>query len=191
MKRALIGGGGHAREVMLQMGENIPMYVDDQYLTENTRPLSSLNFDEYEIMIAVGDSKQREKIVKSLPKEAKYFTFIHPTAIVALDTTIGEGSFIGAYSIITTNITIGRHSILNRINQIGHDCIIDDYLSMMPGSIISGNCKLGNCVYIGTNASIKEKITICDNVIIGLNAGVVKNIYNQGTYVGVPAKLIN
>jgi UDP-3-O-[3-hydroxymyristoyl] glucosamine N-acyltransferase len=61
---------------------------------------------------------------------------------------------------------------------------------MMPGSIISGNCKIGNNVYIGSNSSVREKITICDNVIIGLNGGVVKNITKEGVYVGLPVKKI-
>ena len=31
MKRALIGGGGHTREVLCQMNVNLPIFVDDYY----------------------------------------------------------------------------------------------------------------------------------------------------------------
>ena len=31
---------------------------------------------------------------------------------------------------------------------------------------------------------------VCDSVTIGLNTGVVKDIYESGTYVGTPAKKI-
>lgn len=188
MKKVLIGASGHAREVMAQMGEELPLYVDDEYLSENTQSISELNFDECEVMIAVANSIDRENIVKRLPKNVKYFTFIHPTAkILDRNIKIGEGSFVGMYSIITTNVIIGKHAILNRINQIGHDTIIGDYLSLMPGSIISGNCIIGNNVYLGSNSSIKEKITICDYVTIGLNSGVVKKVIKSGVYGGVPA----
>ena len=61
---------------------------------------------------------------------------------------------------------------------------------MMPGSIISGNCKLGNKIYIGTNTSIREKLTICDNIVIGLGSSVVKNINKSGTYVGSPTTIL-
>lgn len=142
-------------------------------------------------MIAVGDSQDRFNIYKKLPKETKYFTYIHPTALILDDKTeIGEGSFIGAYSILTTNIKIGKHSILNRGNQIGHDCMIGDFFSMMPGSIVSGNVIIGNNVYVGTNSCIREKINICDNVVIGLSSGVVKDIKESGVYVGSPVKKI-
>jgi UDP-3-O-[3-hydroxymyristoyl] glucosamine N-acyltransferase len=60
----------------------------------------------------------------------------------------------------------------------------------MPGAIVSGNVILGEEVYMGTNSSIKEKIQICSDVIIGSNATVVKNIITGGTYAGVPVKKI-
>ena len=192
MKKALIGYGGHAREVLSQIGKNLPCFVDDEYVTKNTLPLSSFDPKKYKIIVAIGDPIERKKIISKLPKNTKYFTFIHPSVQI-LDKktiTIGLGSFIGANSILTTNISIGEHTILNRGNQIGHDTKIGDFLSAMPGSIVSGNCNLGDCVYLGTNSSIREKINICDNVTIGLGSGVVKNISEPGTYVGLPTKKI-
>ena len=60
----------------------------------------------------------------------------------------------------------------------------------MPGSIISGNCKIGNRVYLGTNSCIREKLSIGDDTIIGLSSGVVKDINKSGVYVGSPVKKI-
>ena len=47
--------------------------------------------------------------------------------------------------------------------------------------------KIGNRVYFGTRSCVKQKITICDDVIVGMNAGVVNNITESGVYVGTPA----
>lgn len=191
MKKALIGFGGHAREVMSQMGLKLPCYVDDKYVDENSLPISELNFDEYEVMVAVGDSKSRMDIVNKLPKNVKYFSFIHPTSLIMSDNIeIGVGSFVGAYTILTNNIKIGNHSILNRGNQIGHDCIVGDFFSAMPNSVVSGNVTIGNNVYLGTNSTIIEKLSVCSDVTIGANGVVVKNINDSGTYVGVPVKKI-
>ena len=68
--------------------------------------------------------------------------------------------------------------------------MIGDYLSMMPGSIISGNVNVGDYVYLGTNSSIREKLNITKSVTIGLNSGVVKDISTPGVYAGVPVKNI-
>ncbi len=191
MKLALFGYGGHAREVAAQMNEPVEFFVDDEYSNEYTKPISSFDPEEYMIMVAVADSKQRRAIVESLPNETKYFTFIHPTVLtMGEEIEIGEGSFIGAYSILTTNIRIGKHGILNRGNQVGHDSVIGDYFSAMPGAIVSGNVNIGEGVYMGTNSSVKEKKHICSNVVVGSNSTVVKNIITSGIYVGVPAKFL-
>ena len=189
MKLALFGYGGHAREVAAQMKLDVTFFVDDKYANEVSKPISTFDPEVYQMMVAVADSKDREKIVKKLPQNTSYFTFVHPTALLmSEDIEIGIGSFIGAYSILTTNITIGNHAILNRGNQIGHDSKIGDFFSGMPGAIVSGNVVIGTNVYMGNNSSIREKITIGSNAIIGANATVVKNIITGGTYVGVPAK---
>lgn len=191
MKKVLIGNGGHAREVMAQMGLDLMRFVDDGYVDKDTLPISQFDPKKHVAMVAVSNPKDRFELVNKLPKETQFFTFIHPTAIIMKDVEIGEGSFIGAYSILTTNITIGKHAILNRGNHIGHDCWIGNYFSAMPGSIVSGNVTIRDFVYIGTNASIKEKITINSNTTIGMNTPVVKHIINSGTYAGSPAKLLN
>lgn len=191
MKKALVGYGGHAREVIAQMGITLTCFVDDKYVVEGTQPLSKFDSEKYVLMVAIANSKDRFDVIQRLPKETKYFTWIHPTAIIMDNNVeIGEGSFIGAYSILTTDIEIGKHAILNRGNQIGHDCKIGDYFSAMPGSIVSGNVKIGDCVYMGNNSSIREKLNICDDVILGLNSGVVKSINEPGIYGGTPAKNI-
>jgi UDP-3-O-[3-hydroxymyristoyl] glucosamine N-acyltransferase len=104
---------------------------------------------------------------------------------------IGEGSIICPNTILTTNIKIGNHTHLNLGSTIGHDTITGDFFTTAPGVKISGNCIIGDRVYFGTNSSVRERITICDDVTIGLNGGVVKNINEPGTYVGVPVKKIN
>jgi sugar O-acyltransferase (sialic acid O-acetyltransferase NeuD family) len=190
MKKALIGYGGHAREVMAQIGKNLPCFVEDEFMNENTRPLSEFNPKKYKVMVVLGDSKSRYEMVQKLPKETKYFTFIHPTALIMKNVQIGEGSFVGAYSILTSDIKIGKHAIINRGNQIGHDCKIGDYFSMMPGAIISGNVKIYDCVYMGCNASIREKLSIHSLSTIGMGSVVVSDINDGGTYVGIPVKKI-
>jgi len=193
MRRVLIGAGGFADEVKAHIGDfTMKCFVDDKYYTPNDKnilPLSSFDPSEYEVLIAIGDGKARKEIVNRLPKETKYFSYIHPSAeILGNDVEIGEGSIVCAGAIVTTNCIIGKHTHLNLHTTIGHDNRIGDFFTTAPGAKISGNCNIGECVYFGTNASVRQKITICDNVTIGLNAGVVKNINEPGTYVGVPAK---
>ena len=189
MKLALFGYGGHAREVACQMDQEVTFFVDDEYANDITKPISEFNPEEYLMMVAVADSHDRKAIVDRLPKETKYFTFIHPTVQIMDDNIeVGEGSFIGANSILTTNVKLGKHALLNRGNHIGHDCFIGDYISAMPNAVIGGNVWIDNKVYLGSCSNIREKIKIVANTTIGMNAAVVKNLTESGTYVGIPAK---
>jgi len=193
MKKAFIGNGGHLREVIAHTKFDVIRFVEDEYFKdeEKTLPLSQFNPKEYDIMIAIADSQVRSRIQKSLPKETKYFSFIHPSTILLdRNIVIGDGSFIGANCVITTNVKIGNHAILNRNVNIGHDVVIGDCFSAMAGSVVSGSVLIGDNCYMGNNSSIREKITICDDVIIGMNGSVVKDIDKPGTYVGVPVNKI-
>ena len=198
MKKGIIGAGGFGREVYWSLNQiernNTVFFVDDIYwdnTDEKILPLSLFEPDKYEVVVAIADSKDRERIVNGLPKSTKYFTHVHPSAqIHGEDVIIGEGSIICAGTIITTNVKIGKHAHLNLITTIGHDCVIGDYFTTAPNVQISGNEIIGSRVYFGSGSCVKQKIHICDDVTIGMNAAVVKNIEEPGTYVGVPSKKI-
>ena len=194
MELAIIGAGGFAREIKAAIGDpSIKFFIDDKYM--NTKSgvygLSQFDPEKYQVVVAVGDPTDRADIIGRLPKNTQYFTFIDPSAQIHDDNIqIGEGSIICAGTIITTNIKIGKHAHLNLLTTIGHDTQIGDYFTTAPGAKISGNCIIKDRVYFGTNSSVRQKVDICNDVTIGLNAGVVKNINESGVYVGVPARKI-
>lgn len=198
MKKGIIGAGGFGREVYWSLNpierNNTVFFVDDEYWDDSDDkilPLSLFNTDKYEVVVAIADSNHRQRIVESLPKGTKYFTHIHPSVqIHGEDVIIGEGSIICAGTIITTNVKIGKHAHINLITTIGHDCVIGDYFTTAPGVQISGNETIGDRVYFGTRSCVKQKLKVCNDVIIGMNAGVTKDITESGTYVGTPAKKI-
>lgn len=195
---AIIGCGGFGREVYHHIKNDIPtidikFYADDEYASgDQVLPLSTLNYDTSYVLIAIGDPSSRKNMAERLSSYCKFATFIHSSVII-LDPEsiiIGDGSIICANTILTTNITLGEHTHLNLNTTIGHDTTLGDFVTTAPAVNISGNCVVGDCVYFGTNSSIKQKINICPYAVIGMNAAVVKNITDSGTYVGIPAKLI-
>lgn len=103
---------------------------------------------------------------------------------------IGIGTIICAGSIITTNIYIGNHVIINLICTIGHDAIIKDFCTLHPGINVSGNVILEECTVIGTGSQIINNLVIGKNSIIGAGAVVNRNLPDNCTAVGIPAKPI-
>lgn len=199
MKRAIIGAGGQSDEIAAYLDpynyKKFPRFVDHEYWQPNDNNVFSLNDfnpDEWEVIIGIANPEVKERIANSLPKETSFFTYISPSAFrTTWDTTIGEGSLICPLVTLTCDIHLGKHTHLNIHTTVGHNARLGDFFTSGPGANISGNVKTGKCVYVGSNASIKEKVTICDNVTIGMNTTVVKDITEPGVYVGTPARKIS
>ena len=191
IKLAIIGAGGFGREVYhhLVLDGYLPELYDD--FDKRYRTSKDIDFDQYHVLVAIGDPIVRRSVVESLPTNTKFFTYVSTRAtILDQDISLGEGSIICAGAILTTNITIGKHSHVNPNTTISHDCVIGDFLTATPNVSIAGNCIIGNNVYLGTNSSVRDKVNICDNVTIGLNTGVTKSITEYGVYIGTPGKKI-
>lgn len=196
IKKALIGNGGFATDVMSLLGDfNIMRFVDDVYYNpeeKNTAPLSKFDPSEYAVLVAVADPAARESIVARMPKETRYMTVIDPSTRIMVNgpLKIGSGSIICANCIIIDGTEIGAHCHLNLATILGHDVKIGNFFTSAPGVKIMGNNTIGDRVHFGANSVTRQKINICDDVIIGLNAGVIKDIVFPGVYVGTPAKRI-
>ena len=58
------------------------------------------------------------------------------------------------------------------------------------GSHLAGTVRVGERSWVGAGAVVSNNITICADCVIGAGAVVVRNIDKQGTYIGVPANVV-
>lgn len=207
-KIVIVGAGGFGREVewlINRINKVKPTYeivgfaddgkekgeqVGHSEVIYTTEELSKVN-EELNIVIAIGNAKVRKMIAEKLLVNDKlsFPNIIDPAVIYDDDEVIlGDGNIICGGTIMTVNISIGNFNIINLDCTIGHDDILKDYITIYPSVNVSGNVVVENCVEIGTGTQIIQGLSIRDNVIIGASAAVVKNIVEEGTYVGVPVK---
>lgn len=142
---------------------------------------------------AIGASKIRKSVVEAIravQPSAAFATLIDPSAEISDFVNIGEGSIICAQNIITVNVEIGNHVIINLDCTIGHDAILQDFVTVYPNVNISGAAKIGTGVELGTGTQIIQGKEIGEGSIIGAGAVVVKDIPANCTAVGIPAKAI-
>ena len=96
--------------------------------------------------------------------------------------------------------TIGKNLFIDHGTGIviGETTIIKDNVTIYHGVTLGGRGKdkgkrhptIGNNVIIGCGAKILGNINIDDNVKIGANAVVLKDVKNNSTVVGIPGKII-
>lgn len=156
-----------------------------------TKDVSS--YPDAYFVCAVGASRTREKIVnnlKSVNPDIKFGTVIDPSVEKSDLVSIGEGSIICAHTIITVNISIGKHVIINLDCTVGHDAVLGDFVTLYPSVNVSGITKIGHAVELGTGMQIIQGKTVGDYSIVGAGAVVVKDIPEKCTAVGSPAKPI-
>lgn len=203
----IIGAGGFGREVAWLIEDinkvkkewNIIGFVDDNEAIHSSiingykvvGNVEWLKNQELYVVNAIGDPLIKKQIIKKLENSKNiYPVLIHPSVIYSNKVSFGKGCIICAGNIITVNIQIGKHVIINLDCTIGHDVVIGDYTTVLPSVNISGTTKLGECVSIGTGSVIIQGVTVGENAIIGAGAVVIKDLPASCTAVGTPAKPI-
>ncbi len=142
---------------------------------------------------AVGNAKVREDLTAKALKEnesIRFSTLTDPSVIMSDRVKIGEGSIICAGAVITVNIEIGKHCIINMSCTVGHDAVLEDFVTLYPSVNVSGNVRIEKGTEVGTGAAIIQGKRIGAGSIIGAGGVVIGDIPNDSTAVGCPTKVI-
>jgi sugar O-acyltransferase (sialic acid O-acetyltransferase NeuD family) len=149
---------------------------------------------DFHYITAVGDNRVRANLVRRVEGLAApnltTWTVRHPTATIGPRAEIGAGTCLAPGSILTTDVEIGEHCILNVKASVSHDSTVGRFTNVNPGAVICGNVRIGEGAYIGAGATVIEKVSIGEWTVIGAGAVVVEDIPPHVTAVGVPARVI-
>lgn len=206
-KVVIWGCGGHAREVNYlckRAGVTVKGFLDERpqmkgKLVDGIPVLGDIDDivalkDKVKIVCAgVGDPELKARFYnKTIESEFEIAeAIVHPRVEIDPDNNIGKGVIICEGATMTIGIELSDHVVINRNVTIGHDCIVEAFSTISPGTNISGNVTIREKCFIGTGSSIREKVTIAAHTTVGGGAFVDTDIVKKGTYVGVPARLMS
>ncbi len=200
----IIGASGFGREVAwlverinaVESTWNLLGFIDDNVDIQNQEVggyavLGTCecvaNYPDAYFVCAIGAAQVRKTVIERLGK-VNYATLIDPSVMISNRVSIGEGTIICAGTILTVDIQIGKHVIINLDCTVGHDAVIHDYVTLYPSVNISGITDIGECSEMGTGSQLIQKINVGPRSIVGAGAVVVKSIVGCSTYVGIPCK---
>lgn len=140
------------------------------------------------LIAAIGSPKRGRLIDEAAKLGYEFDTIVHPSVRSSPWVAIRTGCIVCANCILTTQVEVGPHAIINLACTIGHDVMIGRCATLSPGVHVSGRVTIEDEVFIGTGAAIVEKVRIGKGAIIGAGAVVTKDVEPGVTAVGVPAR---
>lgn len=211
---AIYGASGCGRSLMpiavnflKQKGIKANIYFIDDSLTEQSdinghiaityEMFKKIDADNKFVLVAISSSNIRQKIVEKLESDNIYLWSVVATNNIIMDNVIiGEGSALSPFVTIGSNVKIGKSFHANLYSYVEHDCIVGDYVTFAPNVKCNGNIHIGDHVYVGAGAVIKQgtpnkPLRIGKNAIIGMGAVVTKDVPNNAVVVGCPARPLN
>lgn len=106
--------------------------------------------------------------------------------------TIDQGAYIGSNTVISAGLA-GETRILANAQidagcHIHHDCQIGKNTTICSNVAMGGFVTIGEDSFLGIGAQIKNRIKIGKNALIGMGSVVIRNVGENKTVYGNPAK---
>lgn len=142
-----------------------------------------------EYVVAIAATATRMLIAAELTRAGlRPRTVFHKASIIGPESQPGLGNVFLAFSHVSSSVSLGDHVHVNYNATIGHDCVIEDFVTILPGANVAGSVLLEEGVTVGSGAVVLPGITIGAHATIGAGAVVTRDVKPHTVVKGVPAR---
>lgn len=196
MPMYVVGAGGLGRETLdatLAAGLAIDAFIDTNLAGQRVRGLPVIDEDQAEpgaeYVIGIADPSLRRPLVTRLESRGLVArTVIHPRAIIGPETALAAGCIVLGQAHVSSGIRIGAHCNVQYNATVGHDSVLEDYVSIFPGANVSGSVLLKAGATVGSNAVVLQGLVVGENAFVGAGAVVTRSVEAREVVVGSPAR---
>lgn len=203
MRLAILGASGHGKviaDAAGQLGWQDVIFFDDAWPSVKENGPWSVNgpterlieqVSEFDgVVVGIGNNRIHEERQCELARAgANLVSIVHPAATVSSHASFGPGTVVFANAVINPCANVGGGVIVNTGAVVEHDCVVGNFAHISPNAVLAGGVKLGQQVWVGACASIKQLISVGDASIVGMGAVVTKDVGSGVTVVGNPARI--
>ena len=199
----IVGTGGHARVVLdaaNALAREVAGFVSAQHIPSGTiQGVPVLGSDYllcdpkflagHSFIVAVGNQGVRHRLSEGITTTGGMLeTLIHPVSVISPSARIGMGSVVLAGCVANAGASIGPSCILNTACSVDHDVELAEGTQICPGARLAGGVRCGAWSFIGTGATIVPNVGIGARAVVGAGAVVLRDVPDDITVVGNPAR---
>lgn len=195
-KVILLGAGEHAKvllDCLMAQGMVVecvvdPKVVGDWHGIASQKEYAGERWPDCHALVPIGDNRARKTIAERCVHH--FSRSADPSAVISPKAKLGAGSMVMQGAIVQTFANIGRHVIVNTGASVDHDCKIEDFVHLAPRSILCGRVQIGEGALIGAGAMVLPGVTIGKWSVVGAGSVVTRDVPDESTVVGNPARII-
>ncbi|MFJ3235802.1 acetyltransferase [Streptomyces sp. NPDC086787] len=197
----IVGAGGFGRETLdaVRAAAAVPevVFVDEHPRANRVEgcpvllpgQVSASGGRRDEFVVAIADAHTRRRLVGEFEDRGmRAATVIDPRAIVSPRATIGRGCVVLGQAFISTGTVVGAHVQVNYQASVGHDTVLEDFVTILPGANIAGSVTVGTGSTVGSNAAVLQGRRLGPSVMVGAAALVTRDVAASQLVTGVPAR---
>ncbi len=135
---------------------------------------------DFYAIIAVQNGTDKSEIASKHKGFCRWTSIVHPTAVVAPESRVGEGTIVFPQVTVSVDSIIGKHCLLYIHAIICNDCMLGDYTSVMSGVSIAEHATVGERSYLSAGCDVYPGIKIGKNCKVSVGTTVDEDL-SDGT----------
>lgn len=204
----IIGAGGLGREVLAWARQSLGFgeeWVVKGFIDDNSEAMAGLNVpapwlgriedhqpaDDEVFVCAMGIPALKRRCFERIEaRGGKFLTLIHRTAVVGDNVTLGAGTILCPYTVVSGYNVIGKGVVVNIHASIDHDANVGDWSQINCHCDVTGGVQVGMEVWLSSHVAIAPRLRIGDRAYLGIGSSILRDVEADAKVFGVPARRV-